>query len=112
VRLCAFDWELATIGAPTRDLAELLCFVCPAHAAPEHVDRWIERHRRRFCAGTTVDVDPQGWRAGVAAALCELLVDRLAVYALVHRVKPQPFLPRVLRTWSILFRMMNDALAL
>src|SRR5213076_1282094 len=24
--LCAFDWELATIGAPTRDLAELLCF--------------------------------------------------------------------------------------
>src|SRR5262249_6148927 len=25
--LCAFDWELATIGAPQRDVAEFLCFV-------------------------------------------------------------------------------------
>src|SRR4029079_14186609 len=26
--LCAFDWELATIGAPQRDVGEFLCFVC------------------------------------------------------------------------------------
>ena len=45
-----------------------------------------------------------------ASSLCELLIDRLAVYALVHRVKPQPFLPRVLRTWSMLFGMVHDAI--
>ncbi|MGH9146197.1 MAG: thioester reductase domain-containing protein, partial [Vicinamibacterales bacterium] len=26
-RLCAYDWELATLGPPQRDLAEFLCFV-------------------------------------------------------------------------------------
>ena len=33
--LCAFDWELATIGAPTRDLAEFLCFVAADCTADE-----------------------------------------------------------------------------
>jgi hypothetical protein len=40
------------------------------------------------------------WYASFGAALAELLIDRLSVYAMVHRVKPQAFLPRVLRTWS------------
>ena len=35
LRLCAFDWELATIGAPQRDLAEFLSFVLPPDAARE-----------------------------------------------------------------------------
>jgi len=109
--LCAFDWELATIGAPTRDLAELLCFVCPANATPRQVDAWIERHRAALSLRTGSLIDPIRWRDGLAAALRELLIDRLAVYALVHRVKPQPFLPRVLRTWLRLFRMLGDAIS-
>ena len=28
-RLCAYDWELATIGVPQHDCAEFLCFVLP-----------------------------------------------------------------------------------
>jgi hypothetical protein len=33
------------------------------------------------------------------SALSEVLVARLAFYALIDRVRPQPFLPRVVRTW-------------
>lgn len=101
-RLCAFDWELATIGSPMRDLAELLCFVSPAGVRREWIDALIDRHGARFSAGAGVAVDAAAWRAAFAAALAEVLVDRLSVYAMVHRVKPQRFLPRVVRTWTVL----------
>ena len=47
----------------------------------------------RHAAG--VPVDRAEWHAAFGAALAELLIDRLSVYAMVHRVKPQSFLPRV-----------------
>ena len=36
-------------------------------------------------------------------ALRDLLVNRLAMYCLVHTVRRQPFLERVMRTWQALF---------
>jgi thioester reductase-like protein len=103
LRLCAFDWELATIGAPTRDLAELLCFVS-AGSEPD-VFAAIDRHRRALGRLTGLAIDPDRWQAAFVAGLCELLIDRLAVYALVHRVRPQTFLPGVLKTWQRLFEL-------
>lgn len=99
-RLCAFDWELATAGAPMRDLVEFLCFVAPQGVQRHWVDELIERHATRFAEHARVPVDLTVWHASFGAALAELLVDRLSVYAMVHRVKPQAFLPRVLRTWT------------
>jgi len=46
---------------------------------------------------------PDEWDAGFSAALCELLVDRLASYAMIDRVRPQSFLPRVVRSWLNIF---------
>jgi hypothetical protein len=43
------------------------------------------------------------WEAGFRAAMCELLVDRLAFYAMIDRVRPQSFLPRVVRSWMNVF---------
>jgi hypothetical protein len=107
--LCAFDWELATIGAPIRDLAELLCFVLPSHVGVNLVTALIDRHAAQFAARAGVATDRTAWRRGFHAALCELLVDRLSVYAMVHRVKPQTFLPRVLRTWHSLYAMSQSS---
>jgi thioester reductase-like protein len=101
-RLCAFDWELAAIGTPMRDLAEFLCFVAPDGSDRASIEALIDRHAARFAAVAGVPVDPAAWRAAFAAALAEVLIDRLSVYAMVHRVRPQSFLPRVLRTWSVL----------
>jgi len=97
--LCAYDWELATLGAPQRDLAELLCFVLPDTATDTAIDHWIERHRTALARSAGVSIDRRQWQRGFQAALNELLVNRLAMYALVHRVRRQSFLPRVLATW-------------
>ncbi len=112
LRVCAFDWELATIGTPLRDLAELLCFVCPPNVTPAQLTRWIERHRKALSQATGPSIDPAAWRAAFGSALCELLIDRLAVHALVDRVKPQRYLSRVVRTWMSLYRLAGaDAIA-
>jgi thioester reductase-like protein len=105
LKLLAYDWELATIGVPQRDLAELLCFVLPPDASREHVDAWIERHRLLLEQETGQPIDPATWRQGFNASLNELMLTRLPMYALIHRVRPQSFLPRVVRTWHRLWTM-------
>jgi thioester reductase-like protein len=99
LRLVAYDWELATIGAPQRDLAELLCFVLPEDVALSRVRGLVETHRRELERESGVPLDAGFWWAGFTSALADVLVARLAFYALVDRVRPQPFLARVVRTW-------------
>jgi aminoglycoside phosphotransferase (APT) family kinase protein len=102
-RLCAYDWELATVGAPQRDLAELLCFVLPVDASAAEARTWIERHRRALACETGRQIDAVEWDAGFRAALYDVLISRLATYALIHRVRPQRFLPRVVCAWRRLY---------
>jgi thioester reductase-like protein len=102
-RLLAYDWELATLGAPQRDLAELLCFVLAPSSSDADIDYWIERHRTRLEQATCRPIDPRQWQEGFRAALYDLLISRLPMYALVHRVRRQPFLPRVVQTWRRLY---------
>ena len=103
LRLCAYDWELSTIGAPQRDLAEFLAFVLPPDASLRVVLRWVERYRSLLSAEADIALPPDEWDAGFSAALCELLVDRLASYAMIDRIRRQSFLPRVVRSWLNMF---------
>lgn len=98
-RLCAYDWELATMGAPQCDLAHFLCFVLDPDAPGDRAARYVERHRAALAAAAGRPVDPRRWEAGFAAALADLLVNRMMFYVMIDRVRPLPFLPRILRTW-------------
>ncbi|HEX5702580.1 MAG TPA: thioester reductase domain-containing protein [Pyrinomonadaceae bacterium] len=103
-RLCAYDWELATIGAPQRDLAEFLCFVLAPETAADDAPTWIRRYRSLLEEQTSAIINPVEWEEGFRAALCDFIVDRLAMYAMIHRFRPQPYLPRVMRTWLALHK--------
>ena len=102
LRLCAYDWELATIGAPQRDLAEFLCFALAPETAADEALKWVQRYLALLEEQTGTIIDPTEWETGFRAALCDFLIDRLAMYAMVHRLRPQAFLPRVVRTWLAL----------
>ena len=104
-RLVAYDWELATIGAPQRDLAEFLCFTLPAHVDGCALSRWVERHRLRLERRSGRRLSRYAWHDGFGSALADVLISRLAFYALIHRVRPQRFLPRVVATWSRLYQL-------
>jgi thioester reductase-like protein len=102
LRLCAYDWELATIGAPQRDLAEFLCFTLAPETAAADAPNWVQRYRGLLEEQTRTTIDPMEWEAGFRAALCDFLIDRMAMYAMIHRFRPQAFLPRVAGTWMAL----------
>ena len=108
-RLCAYDWELATIGAPQSDLAHFLCFVLDPEVPRDEAARCIERHRAALAAAGGAPIDPRRWETGFAAALADLLVNRLMFYVMVDRVRPLRFLPRIVRTWRRLNDLFGDA---
>ena len=104
LQLVAYDWELATIGAPQHDLAELLCFVLTERANRHDVYAWIERHRLLLGAETGAAIDRRVWINGFRASLYDLMLNRLPMYCLIDRVRPQRFLPRVVHTWRRLYQ--------
>jgi thioester reductase-like protein len=108
-RLVAYDWELATIGAPQRDLAELLCFVFPPEAEIDDLYDYVACHRTQLerHSGRTLSQDL--WFEGFRSALNDVLVSRLAFYALIHRIRPQAFLPGVLNTWLRLYTLAQSS---
>jgi len=103
LRLCAYDWELATLGVPQHDLAEFLCFALPVGNDRNDVLHYLDFHRTELEKETSVDIDQQGWTAGFSLALHDLLVDRLGMYAMIDRFRPQRYLPRVVSTWKKLY---------
>jgi thioester reductase-like protein len=104
VTLCAYDWELATMGLPQRDLAECLAFMLPERASREQISRQLEQHRGALERETGIEIRRDEWDHGFRASLCDFLVDRLASYAMVDRVRRQAFLPRVARGWLNLYQ--------
>jgi aminoglycoside phosphotransferase (APT) family kinase protein len=108
--LCAYDWELATLGAPQRDLAEFLCFVLPPDTPITAIECWIERHRAAVAEASGASIERHRWWLGFHAAMNDLLVARLAMYALIHRVRPQRFLPRIVATWQRIHRYVEEVL--
>jgi thioester reductase-like protein len=102
-RLCVLDWELARVGLPQHDLAELLCFVWPQDGGREELEHWLELHRVRLSEHAALPISRTGWRRGFVLALQHLLVERLPLYTLADRFKPQAFLPGVVQNWARLY---------
>lgn len=105
LRLCAYDWELAAFGPPQRDLAEFLCFVLAPNVSSQVVELRVDQHRRLLETATGRSISEDLWRLGFSGALADLLIDKLAFYTMVNRVRPQRFLPRVMRTWRRLYEI-------
>lgn len=103
-RLCIFDWELAAIGPPQRDLAELLCFSWNDAMRTDDLNRILERARRALIRSSGKDVDPYEWRQGFAVALLCIFMTRLPMYVLVSRLTPVDFLVNAVRNWLRLYQ--------
>jgi thioester reductase-like protein len=111
LRLCAYDWELAAVGVPQRDLAELLCFVLPPDVSAEEVAFYVDLHRVSIERARGAAIPRGACFLALRSALAELLVNRLSMYALVHAVRRQRFLPRVLASFRRLYEVSGELLA-
>jgi hydroxymethylglutaryl-CoA reductase (NADPH) len=110
-RLVAYDWELATVGIPQRDLAELLAFTLPPSVGQSAVDHHLEVHRAALAAATGTLIDPEHWRRGYELALWDLLTTRLQLYLMAHTQREYPFLDRAVATAKRLWALESGRLA-
>ena len=108
LRLCAYDWELATLHVPQRDLAELLCFVLDEQVDPKVVDHFVELHRCTLSEWSGHEIDAKQWREGYWLALCDFAINRLCQYLMAHTVRRYGFIRRVLNTTRTLLLMERD----
>ena len=76
-----------------------MCFVLPSSASSATITWWTERYRVLLASATRTVIDRTQWNAGFRAALADLLVDRIASYAMIDRVRPQRFLTHVTESW-------------
>jgi hypothetical protein len=97
-RLVAYDWELATLHLPQRDLAELLAFVLPPDTRPEVVTHYVDFHRRALERAADTQLDPEQWRRGYRLALHDFATTRLGLYMVSHTQREFGFLDRVVAT--------------
>ena len=58
-----------------------------------------EAHRESLAETAALPLNRSTWQRGVQLALADLLVDRLASWAMLHYVRPGPLLPQALRNW-------------
>lgn len=108
-RLVAYDWELATLHLPQRDLAELLAFTLPPDAAPAAVERHLETHRAALEAEAGEPLDPAEWRLGYRLALRDFEITRLQLYMMGHVHREYGFLDRLVATTRRLAAIEADA---
>ncbi len=111
--LVAYDWELATLHVPQRDLVELLAFVLEPGVDADRVDRHVEAHRAAVEEAAGAALDPVVWRRGYKLALRDFAITRLQLYLMGHVHREYRFLERVVPTVKRLLDLETerDALA-
>ncbi|HNG47610.1 MAG TPA: phosphotransferase, partial [Agitococcus sp.] len=105
LRLCAYDWELATLHLPQHDLAELLGFTLFDPIQKPEVDYYLNLHRQELEKHSGQKIDPQQWRQGYVLALMDLLVNRLPMYMMAHTFRHYEFMERVYRAFRNLLEL-------
>jgi len=104
-RLCAYDWELATVAVPQMDLAEFLAFTAFDDITEEKVNEYIELHRTCLEKETGKSIDPAEWREGYKYSLYNLAIYRFAMYFMAQKLSPNPFMERLFKTLDHLLKM-------
>ena len=78
------------------------------HAAAHAIRVYLELHRQTLETATNRRIPAADWRLGFGLALADLLINRWAMYTLVHAVRRQPFLERVLQNTDELKKLASD----
>ncbi|WP_397518889.1 phosphotransferase [Rhodococcus pyridinivorans] len=104
--LVAYDWELATLHLPQRDLVELLSFVLTPEATADAVFDLIERHRR---AVGHDDSNAESWFEQYRLALWDFTTTRLQLYIMADTHQALQFLDNVVRTAMHLLTLAAEA---
>ena len=101
--VCIYDWELAMVNLPHRDVVEFLSFVLEEDFEPEKLQQFLQFHYQ--LAGK--EYTWEAWKKGYAYALKEYLVTRVSFYLVGSVVVKYDFAERVFRTGCRMLQFLN-----
>jgi hydroxymethylglutaryl-CoA reductase (NADPH) len=90
-RACFYDWELAVIDIPHRDILEFLSFVLPLGFDKKTLLKYLKFHYHL----QTKNYAWADWKAGYIYALKSFLVSRVSFYMTGKIIVDYPFAERV-----------------
>jgi hydroxymethylglutaryl-CoA reductase (NADPH) len=107
-RPCFYDWELAVIDIPHRDIVEFLSFVFPLDFDKKTLFDYLKFHYDL----QTENYGWEDWKKGYVYALKSFLVTRVSFYMTGKIIVDYPFAERVFLNGfqMISFLMINDEL--
>jgi hydroxymethylglutaryl-CoA reductase (NADPH) len=103
--LCAYDWELATLGLPQHDVCELLCFVLTPDATLDDLEHYLEVHRAELERASGIPVPREVAREAWWLSLKDLAMNRLGMYVMAHTFRHYGFMERVIATTRRFFEL-------
>jgi hydroxymethylglutaryl-CoA reductase (NADPH) len=107
LRLCAYDWELATIHLPQYDVAELLAFVLSRNTTKHEVRRFVDYHRLALERAAGVTIHAADWWEGFRCCMQDFYLFRLGMYLMCHSARHFDFLERVVATTQQIMRIVR-----
>jgi hypothetical protein len=86
--LCAYDWELAQVHLPQRDVCEFLCYVLNPNRgwSDELTSRFLAGHRAAVAAASGRMIDKADYDQDLALAIAELCTFKLLVQGVTHQL--------------------------
>ncbi|MBN1182879.1 MAG: phosphotransferase [Bacteroidales bacterium] len=100
---CIYDWELAVINIPHRDIVEFLSFVLITNFNPEQFLNYLDFHFKLYAAERP-ELDRLTWHKGYIYALKEYLITRVSFYEVAGIQARYAFSERILNNS---FRMLE-----
>lgn len=88
LRLCAYDWELAQVHLPQRDVCEFLCYVLNPRQGwkDEATARLLDRYRAHLEAASGRPIRAAEHRRDLALAIQEFCTFKLLVQGITHQL--------------------------
>ena len=90
--ICIYDWELAVINYPHRDIVELLSFTLPSNFTSDELMSYLKYH---FSLNMEENIDWDSWKQGYILTLKEYILSRVLFYCAAEVVMKLKFADRV-----------------
>lgn len=100
--LCVYDWELAMIGLPHRDIVEFLSFTLLEDFTKEELLHYLKYH---YELNKDRNVTWNEWKQGYTYAIKEFLVTRVTFYLAGSILMNYEFAPRI---YKVALKMLNS----
>ncbi len=102
-KVCIYDWELAVINIPHRDIVELLSFVLKEDFTKNELNNYLRYHHSFY-----KEIEWLQWKKAYIYAIKEYLVTRVSFYKLSSILIKFPFTDRIHKVSLKILKILSE----